>query len=80
MTNFTNKDDAEKIRKLLGLNGDESQRDKYYCVSDALIALMHFCDHIKEGDEFNHDFETHLEAAREGYASNIYDEKGHKYG
>tara|TARA_R100000900_G_scaffold115576_1_gene90368 strand:- start:255 stop:491 length:237 start_codon:yes stop_codon:yes gene_type:complete len=77
MITFTNKDDAEKIQKLLGLKGDDPiEVDKYYCVSDALIALMHFCDHLKEGDEFNHDFETHLEAAREGYASNIYDEEG----
>ena len=79
MTVFTNKDDAEKVYNLLGLKGDESQKNQYYCVTDALIALMHFCDHIDNSDEFNHDFKTHLEAANEGYTQNILDEKGGNY-
>ena len=41
---MTNKEDAIKIKKLLGLNGDESDRSGYYNVTDVLIALMHFCD------------------------------------
>ena len=63
--NFTNKDDANKIKNLLGLNGNESNKSGYYNVTDVLIALMHFCDQNK--NEYNWDFETHLERAREGY-------------
>jgi hypothetical protein len=57
--------DVSKIKKLLGLNGDETDEKKYYNVTDVLIALMHFCDQNK--NEYNWDFETHLERAREGY-------------
>ena len=57
--------DISKIKKLLGLNGDETDEKKYYNVTDVLIALMHFCDQNK--NEYNWDFETHLESAREGY-------------
>ena len=66
---MTNKDDAKKIKKLLGLNGDESDKKGYYNVTDVLIALMHFCDYNEE-KEFNWDFESHLIAAREGYKQN----------
>ena len=58
-------DDVKKIKKLLGLNGDESDPKKYYNVTDVLIALMHFCD--KNKNEYNWDFEHHLESAKEGY-------------
>ena len=37
---MNNKEDAIKIKKLLGLNGDESDKSGYYNVSDVLIALM----------------------------------------
>ena len=57
--------EKQKIKKLLGLNGDETDEKKYYNVTDVLIALMHFCDQNK--NEYNWDFETHLERAREGY-------------
>ena len=70
---FTNKDDAIKIKKLLGLNGDESDRSGYYNVTDVLIALMHFCDNNK--NEFNWNFDSHLISAREGYEQNKRDEK-----
>ena len=79
---FTNKDDANKIKKLLGLSGDETEigKDKglYYNVSDVLIALMHFCDFAQEldpDDDWNQDFETHLISAREGYEQNKRKEK-----
>ena len=71
---ITNKDDAIKIKKILGLNGDESNKSGYYNVTDVLIALMHFCDRadtMEEGvAEVNWDFESHLESAREGYEEN----------
>ena len=59
------KDDVKKVKNLLGLNGDKSEPEKYYNVTDVLIALMHFCDKNKNG--YNWDFEHHLESAREGY-------------
>jgi len=72
--NFTNKDDANKIKNLLGLNGDESNKSGYYNVTDVLIALMHFCDRAdtmeEDVAEVNWDFESHLESAREGYEEN----------
>ena len=75
---LTNKDDAIKIKKLLGLNGDESQKFGYYNATDALNALMHFCDYAEElGDEDVHnlDFESSLFSAREGYEQNKKDEE-----
>ena len=71
---ITNKDDAIKIKKILGLNGDESNKSGYYNVTDVLIALMHFCDRAdtmeEDVAEVNWDFESHLESAREGYEEN----------
>ena len=70
---FTNKDDAIKIKKLLGLNGDEKNKSQYHNVSDVLIALMHFCDYrleLNPDDDFNFDFETHIINATEGYEEN----------
>ena len=76
---FTNKDDATKIKKLLGLNGDESQKSGYYNVTDVLIALMHFCDQAdtmeEDVAEANWNFDSHLISAREGYEQNKRDEK-----
>ena len=75
---MNNKEDAIKIKKLLGLNGDESDKSGYYNVSDVLIALMHFCDYrleLNPDDDFNFDFETHLFNAREGYEQNKKDEE-----
>ena len=76
---MTNKKDAYKIKKLLGLNGDESDRTGYYNVTDVLIALMHFCDRAdtmeEDVAEVNWDFESHLKSAREGYEQNKRDEK-----
>ena len=74
---ITNKDDAIKIKKLLGLNGDELQKSGYYNVTDVLIALMHFCDYrleLNPDDDFNFNFDSHLISAREGYEQNKRDE------
>jgi len=77
---MTNKDDATKIKKLLGLNGDEMQKKNYYNVTDVLIALMHFCDHAdtmeEDVAEVNWDFDSHLISAREGYKQNKKEEEG----
>ena len=68
----TNKDEAIKIKKLLGLNGEKS---KYYRTTDVLIALMHYCDYYKnkQPDEQYYTFDEQLEHAREGYLQNIND-------
>ena len=75
---MTNNKDAYKIKKLLGLIGDESDKSGNYNVTDVLIALMHFCDkaHSMEEDvaEVNWDFDSHLISAREGYEQNKKDE------
>ena len=42
---MTNKKRAEKIKKLLGLNGQDN--DTYYRVADVLCDLKHFCDEFK---------------------------------
>ena len=74
-----NEKDAYKIKKLLGLNGDESDDIGYYNVTDVLIALMHFCDRVgtmeEDVAEVNWDFDSHLESAREGYEENVREEK-----
>ena len=74
-----NKKDAYKIKKLLGLNGDESDDIGYYNVTDVLIALMHFCDRAdtmeEDVAEVNWDFDSHLRSAREGYEENVREEK-----
>ena len=76
---MTNKEDAIKIKKLLGLNGDESDRSGYYNVTDVLIALMHFCDRAdtmeEDVAEVNWNFDSHLISAREGYEQNVKDEE-----
>jgi ubiquitin-protein ligase len=61
--------DAEKIAKALGLNGEDAYKNPnhFYNVTDVLIALMNWFDYKKEDDEFNTDFEAHLESAREAY-------------
>ena len=74
-----NEKDAYKIKKLLGLNGDESDNIGYYNVTDVLIALMHFCDRAdtmeEDVAEVSWDFDSHLESAREGYEENVREEK-----
>ena len=63
------KSDADKITRVLGLNGDDAYKNPnhFYNTTDVLIALMNWFDYKKEDDDFNTDFETHLEAARESY-------------
>ena len=71
--------DVNKIKKLLGLNGDETDEKKYYNVTDVLIALMHFCDRAdtmeEDVAEVNWNFDSHLISAREGYEQNVKDEE-----
>ena len=43
---MTNKKRANKIKKLLGLRGDDNNKE-YYRVADVICDLMHYCDHNK---------------------------------
>ena len=40
---MTNKDRANKIKKLLGLKGNDNCKE-YYRVADVLCDLMHYCN------------------------------------
>ena len=43
---MTNKKRANKIKKLLGLRGNDNNK-QYYRVADVICDLMHYCDHSK---------------------------------
>ena len=40
---MTNKERADKIRKLLGLQGKDTDNE-YYRVADVICDLKHYCD------------------------------------
>ena len=50
----TNKDRAEKIARLLGLRGNDDDKE-YYRVADVLCDLQHYCE-INDKD-FNEEME-----------------------
>ena len=43
---MNNKDRALKVKKLLGMQGEDLE-NKYYRVADVLCDLKHFCDEFK---------------------------------
>ena len=67
--NMTNKKRAEKIKKLLGLNGQDN--DTYYRVADVLCDLQHYCDYYRhhEDKKTKLDFNYELDCANEYYES-----------
>ena len=48
---MTNKERADKIRKLLGLQGKDTE-DQYYRVADVICDLKHYCDFYKHHEKF----------------------------
>lgn len=66
---MTNKKRAEKIKKLLGLNGQDN--DTYYRVADVLCDLQHYCDYYKhhEDKKTKLDFNYELDCANKYYES-----------
>ena len=66
-----NKDRANKIKKVLGLNGNDKDSE-YYRVADVICDLMHFIDYYPnfKPDHIKLDFEDELRRAR-----NFYDEE-----
>tara|TARA_R100000329_G_scaffold135092_1_gene115330 strand:- start:180 stop:377 length:198 start_codon:yes stop_codon:yes gene_type:complete len=51
---MNNKDRALKVKKLLGMQGEDSENE-YYRVADVLCDLKHFCDEFKI--DFNEEVE-----------------------
>ena len=65
---MTNKDRANKIKKVLGLNGKDKDNE-YYRVADVICDLMHFIDYYPtfKPDHIKLDFEDELRRARNFY-------------
>ena len=65
---MTNKERANKIKKLLGLQGEDSE---YYRVADVICDLMHYCDYNKyfKPDEKKINFDNEYNSAIEYYHS-----------
>ena len=56
---MTNKDRANKIKKLLSLQGKDNDTE-YYRVADVLCDIKHYCDHYKVNwEQENTMAETH---------------------
>jgi len=65
---MTNKDRANKIKKLLGLRGNDNEKE-YYRVADVICDLMHYCDYNKKHptDDIKIAFEHEYEMAQTFY-------------
>jgi hypothetical protein len=65
---MTNKDRANKIKKLLGLRGNDNEKE-YYRVADVMCDLMHYCDYNKKHptDDIKISFEHEYEMAQTFY-------------
>ena len=65
---YGNKDRANRIKKALGLNG-EDKANKYYRVADVISDLMHFCDHYPyfKPDDDNITFDSEYQKGIEFY-------------
>ena len=65
---MTNKERADKIRKLLGLQGKDTE-DQYYRVADVICDLKHYCDFYEhhEKNEDDLDFDEELRRGLEFY-------------
>ena len=65
---MTNKERADKIRKLLGLQGDDTE-DQYYRVADVICDLKHYCDFYEhhESEEDNLDFDEEFARGMDFY-------------
>ena len=66
---MTNKERANKIKKLLGLQGDGSE---YYRVADVICDLMHYCDYNKKHPDYEEDINFSNELTQ---AEMFYDEE-----
>ena len=76
MTIYNNKDRADKIKKILGLRGYDTDKE-YYRIADVICDLKHFCDYHKhhEDKKLTVDFDEELEKGLEYYEWEMEDEK-----
>ena len=65
---MNNKDRALKVKKLLGMQGEDSENE-YYRVADVLCDLKHFCD------EFRIDFNEEVEQSEVFYQNELDNQK-----
>ena len=65
---MNNKDRALKVKKLLGMQGEDSENE-YYRVADVLCDLKHFCD------EFRIDFNEEVEQSEIFYQNELDNQK-----
>lgn len=65
---MNNKDRALKVKKLLGMQGEDSENE-YYRVADVLCDLKHFCD------EFRIDFNEEVEQSEVFYQNELDNER-----
>ena len=65
-----NKERANKIKKLLGLRGNDNEKE-YYRIADVICDLMHYCDYNKKPptDDYKIEFEHEYNTAQEFYHS-----------
>ena len=63
-----NKDRSNRIKKILGLRGFDTDKE-YYRVADVICDLMHYCDYNKyfKPDQNKIDFNNEYNAALEYY-------------
>ena len=69
---MNNKDRALKVKKLLGMQGEDSENE-YYRVADVLCDLKHFCD------EFRIDFNEEVEQSEVFYQNELDNERLSKH-
>ena len=65
---MNNKDRALKVKKLLGMQGEDPENE-YYRVADVLCDLKHFCD------EFRIDFNEEVEQSEVFYQNELDNER-----
>ena len=59
---YTNKDRADRIKRMLGLCGEDDDKE-YYRVADVICDLRHYCNYYKvdfEGEEVTWDNEMRV--------------------
>ena len=58
-----NKDRANRIKRMLGLQGEDNDSE-YYRVADVICDLMHYCDYNKEHpDGYKIEWENEMNSA-----------------
>ena len=62
---MTNKDRADKIKKLLGLQGEDND-SAYYRIADVICDLQHYCDYYKKHPDYEDDidFDNEVETGK----------------